>query len=58
MKTDKTVQVLVETSGILIALLLDLSPSRKGMRPFHYSIMLWHVLLLPDCFFNVMQRAK
>ena len=42
----------------LITLTLDMSPSRKGMRPFHYSIMLWHVMLLPDCFFNVMQRAK
>ena len=39
-------------------LTLDMSPSRKGMRPFHYSIMLWHVMLLPNYFFNVMQRAK
>ena len=43
--------------GILIALLLDPSPSQKSMCPFHI-IMLWHVMLLPDRFFNVMQRAK
>ena len=42
--------------GILIALLLDPSPSLKGMCPF-LSIMFWHVLLL-HCYFNVMQKAK
>ena len=40
-------------------MLIDLLESSKaiGLCPMG-SIMLLHVMLLPDCFFNVMQRAK